>query len=118
MSGKTYLVPDEKRLISRFWQSASGFWHGPSAWRAWFLIVLLTGTVLLQLLTQYGLNFWNRDFFNAIERREAPLSLHGHAAPNRYDGECKTGGGKRARTRSNRSSSVCWGTASRRKTDW
>lgn len=71
MSGKTYLVPDEKRLISRFWQSASGFWHGPSAWRAWFLIVLLTGTVLLQLLTQYGLNFWNRDFFNAIERREA-----------------------------------------------
>jgi len=71
MSCKTYFVPDEKRLISRFWQSASGFWRGPSAWRAWFLIVLLTGTVLLQLLTQYGLNFWNRDFFNAIERRDA-----------------------------------------------
>ena len=52
MSRKTYLVPDEKRLISRFWQSASGFWHGRyCAWRAWFLIVLLTGTVLLQLLT-------------------------------------------------------------------
>ncbi len=67
-----YLLPDEKRLISRFWQSASGFWRGPPAWRAWFLIALLIATTLLQLLTQYGLNFWNRDFFNAIERRDGP----------------------------------------------
>ena len=27
--------------------------------------------MLLQLLTQYGLNFWNRDFFNAIGRKDA-----------------------------------------------
>jgi ABC-type uncharacterized transport system fused permease/ATPase subunit len=26
--------------------------------------------VLLQLLVQYRLNFWNRDFFNAIERKD------------------------------------------------
>lgn len=67
----TYRAPDEKRLIARFWQSASGFWHGPSAWRAWLLIALMIATVLLQLWTQYGLNVWNRDFFNAIERRDA-----------------------------------------------
>jgi putative ATP-binding cassette transporter len=30
----------------------------------------LIATVLLQLLTQYCLNFWNRDFFNAIERKD------------------------------------------------
>ena len=30
----------------------------------------LIATVLLQLLTQYALNFWNRDFFNAIERKD------------------------------------------------
>jgi vitamin B12/bleomycin/antimicrobial peptide transport system ATP-binding/permease protein len=35
------------------------------------LITLLIATVLLQLLTQYGLNFWNRDFFNAISRKDA-----------------------------------------------
>jgi vitamin B12/bleomycin/antimicrobial peptide transport system ATP-binding/permease protein len=52
-------------------QSASGFWRGLSAWRAWTLVTLLIATVLLQLLTQYGLNFWNRDFFNAIGRRDA-----------------------------------------------
>ena len=66
MLKQTYLAPDEKRLLSRFWQSASGFWRGRSAWRAWLLVVALIATVLLQLLTQYRLNFWNRDFFNAI----------------------------------------------------
>jgi putative ATP-binding cassette transporter len=71
MLRKTYIAPDEMRLLSRFWQSASGFWRGLSAWRAWVLVTLLIATVLLQLLTQYGLNFWNRDFFNAIGRRDA-----------------------------------------------
>jgi putative ATP-binding cassette transporter len=71
MPKRTYIAPDERRLLSRFWQSASGFWRGPSAWRAWILVTLLIATVLLQLLTQYGLNFWNRDFFNAIGRRDA-----------------------------------------------
>ena len=69
MLRKTYLAPDERRLITRFWQSASGFWRGPQAWRAWLLIALLIATVLLQLLVQYRLNFWNRDFFNAIEQK-------------------------------------------------
>jgi putative ATP-binding cassette transporter len=63
---QAYLVPDEKRLLARFWRSASGFWRGRSAWRAWLLVIALIATVLLQLLTQYRLNFWNRDFFNAI----------------------------------------------------
>jgi putative ATP-binding cassette transporter len=70
MSPETYLAPDEKRLISRFWQSAAGFWRGPPAWRVWLLVALLIATVLLQLLIQYALNFWNRDFFNAIERKD------------------------------------------------
>jgi putative ATP-binding cassette transporter len=61
-----YLAPDEKRLLARFGRSASGFWRGRSAWRAWLLLAALIATVLLQLLTQYRLNFWNRDFFNAI----------------------------------------------------
>ena len=67
---QTYLAPNEQRLLSRFWQSASGFWRGPSAWRAWLLIALLIAVVLLQLLTQYWLNFWNRDFFDALERKD------------------------------------------------
>ncbi len=68
---KTYLAPDERHLLARFWQSASGFWRGPAAWQGRLLVGLLVATILLQLLTQYRLNFWNRDFFDAIERKDA-----------------------------------------------
>jgi putative ATP-binding cassette transporter len=71
MLDQTYISPDEGQLLSRFWQSASGFWRGRSALRAWLLVVLLVATVLLQLWTLYRLNFWNRDFFNAIGRNDA-----------------------------------------------
>ena len=76
MSPKIYVAPDEKRLIGRFWQSASGFWRGPNAWRAWLLAAVLISTVLLQLLVQFWLNFWNRDFFNAIERKDSAELWH------------------------------------------
>jgi putative ATP-binding cassette transporter len=67
---QTHFTPDQKRLLARFWQSASGFWRGRGAWRAWLLVAVLIATVVLQLLTQYALNYWNRDFFNAIELRD------------------------------------------------
>lgn len=65
-----HLASKEKQLIPRFWQSASGFWKGTSTWRAWLLVGLLVSTVLIQLLVQYSLNYWNRDFFNAIDRKD------------------------------------------------
>jgi putative ATP-binding cassette transporter len=46
-----------------------GTYIAPSGW-AWFLTALLTATVILQLFTQYAINFWNRDFFNAVERKD------------------------------------------------
>ncbi|MFG1205832.1 SbmA/BacA-like family transporter [Xanthobacter flavus] len=70
MSHDPYLPPDQRRLLSRFWESAAGFWRGGSAWRAWFLVALMVATVFLQLWTQYRLNFWNRDFFDAVGRRD------------------------------------------------
>lgn len=71
MLQRPHFAPNEKLLLSRFWQSASGYWRGPGAWRAWLLVAVLIATVLLQLLTQYALNYWNRDFFNAVGRRDA-----------------------------------------------
>jgi ABC-type uncharacterized transport system fused permease/ATPase subunit len=60
----------QQRLLGRFWKSASGFWKGPAAWRAWLLCALLLAIGIAQLLTQYWLNYWNRDFFNALELRD------------------------------------------------
>jgi ABC-type uncharacterized transport system fused permease/ATPase subunit len=57
-------------LLARFWASASGFWRGPSAWRVWLLCLFAVAIVIAQLVTQYRLNYWNRDFFNALEQRD------------------------------------------------
>jgi vitamin B12/bleomycin/antimicrobial peptide transport system ATP-binding/permease protein len=57
------------REWSRFRESASGFWRGFSAWRIWLLCTLLVAIVVLQLYVQFLLNYWNRDFFNALEGR-------------------------------------------------
>lgn len=70
MALDSYPAPDQRLLISRFFQDALGFWRGRSAWRAWSLVLLMISVVLLQLFVQYRLNYWNRYFFDAIERRD------------------------------------------------
>jgi vitamin B12/bleomycin/antimicrobial peptide transport system ATP-binding/permease protein len=70
MLQETYRAPDQKYLIFRFWQSASGFWRNSAAWGSWSLVALLIIIVVLQLAVQYWLNFWNRDFFNALEQKD------------------------------------------------
>ncbi len=62
---------DQRRLWQRFWRSASGFWRGAAGWRAWALTGALVTIVVCQLYVQYRLNFWNRSFFDALERRDA-----------------------------------------------
>lgn len=75
------IEPDQNgssRAKSRFWQSASGFWRGASAWRVWLLCGLLVMVVVLQLYVQFRFNYWNRDFFDALESRD-PARLRGQA---------------------------------------
>jgi len=57
--------------LSRFWSSASGFWAGKSSMWGWSLTVGLLAMAVAQLAVQYRLNYWNRDFFNALERRDS-----------------------------------------------
>ena len=65
-----------RRHLARFWASAAGFWSGPGAWRAWALCLSLLAIAVAQLTTQYGLNYWNRDFFNALEQRNWAAFQH------------------------------------------
>jgi putative ATP-binding cassette transporter len=59
--------------LMRFWQSAHGFWSGAPRTLSWALGAVLVVTVALQLFIQYKLNYWSRDFFNALEKRDAEL---------------------------------------------
>lgn len=64
--------PDEsRRQWSRFWRSARGFWSGRAGWGIWSLSAALIVIVAFQLFVQYQFNYWNRDFFNALERHDA-----------------------------------------------
>lgn len=58
----------DSRSLRRFFRAARGFW-GMSPTVAWGLIASLMVCVVLQLVVQYWLNLWNRDFFNALEQR-------------------------------------------------
>ena len=55
---------------SRFWASASGFWRGKSALLGWSLTITLVVMGIAQLAVQYRLNYWNRDFFDALQFRD------------------------------------------------
>ncbi|HVJ44183.1 MAG TPA: SbmA/BacA-like family transporter [Dongiaceae bacterium] len=59
--------------MRRFWKTASGFWRGS---RAWALLTMLVTGVVLQVLVQYRLNIWNRDFFNALGARDSSQIWH------------------------------------------
>ncbi|MGE5156893.1 MAG: SbmA/BacA-like family transporter [Gemmatimonas sp.] len=62
----------------RFWESASGFWLTRRAWPFWLLCGALVGVVVLQLYVQFRFNYWNRDFFDALESR-SPARLKNQA---------------------------------------
>lgn len=64
------LAAHRKQLLVRFWLSASQFWRQEKA-RAIGLTVFLVGLLLLQLLVQLLLNLWNRNFFDALGRKDA-----------------------------------------------
>lgn len=62
------------RSMRRFWRMSRGFLSRKSTFHPWALIALLMAGVALQLALQYRLNLWNRDFFNALERRDASVA--------------------------------------------
>jgi ABC-type uncharacterized transport system fused permease/ATPase subunit len=57
--------------FARFWECASGFWKHKSAAVSWPLTIGMAALALSQIAIQYRLNYWNRDFFNALGQRDA-----------------------------------------------
>jgi putative ATP-binding cassette transporter len=63
---------ERRYLFRRFWFSALGFW---SSRRAWVLTIGLGGIIVLNLGVQYGLNVWNRKFFDALQNRDTATAF-------------------------------------------
>jgi putative ATP-binding cassette transporter len=64
------VAPDALR---RFWHTGRGYWFSLNGGGLIGLLVVIVG---LQLLLQYRLNLWNRDFFNALGARAAGEIWH------------------------------------------
>lgn len=64
---------ERRRLFARFWRTASGFWTGQRKREAWFLTLTLLAVILGQLFIQYRLNVWNREVFDALEKRDIKM---------------------------------------------
>ncbi len=68
-------LPDDRRprrrgTVRAYWKLAGGFWRGPTAAQAWSLTTLSFVLVVGNIAVQYGINRWNRAFFNALQRHE------------------------------------------------
>ena len=63
-------------LLRRFWRTATGFWISKGKDRlAWFLSFSLLALILLNLGAQYGINRWNREIFDALEKHDSKAVL-------------------------------------------
>lgn len=63
-------IPVRRQLVRRFWASARGYWFGDTRRKAWLLTFGLIALIFIQLAFQYRLNIWNRDIFDALEKKD------------------------------------------------
>jgi putative ATP-binding cassette transporter len=67
-------APSERR---HFLNIAQGYWREEKARQAWLLTGAVAVLVLLTLGVQLGINYWNRYFYDALDRRDGAALVHG-----------------------------------------
>ena len=71
----TVPLQDDKRprprgSVRAYWRLAGDYWKGPTAFQAWGLTFISLLLVVGNIVVQYGINLWNRAFFNALQRHD------------------------------------------------
>jgi putative ATP-binding cassette transporter len=66
-------TPSERHY---FLNIALGYWRRENARQAWLLTGAVALLVLLSLGVQLGINYWNRLFYDALDRRDGAALLH------------------------------------------
>ena len=62
-------------LLKRFWISARGFWGKRGDRIVWIASIGLFLLIVFSVIVQYGINVWNREIFDAIEKRDSATVL-------------------------------------------
>ena len=67
--------PKQSHLLRRFWKNAAGFWGKRGTRLSWVLSGILLLSILLNLVTSYGMNVWTRGIFDALQERNSHTIL-------------------------------------------
>jgi putative ATP-binding cassette transporter len=62
--------------LKRFWVTAREYWKPGRSRMAWPLTLGMSAIVLASLAITYGLNLWNRHFFDALQAKDTAVALH------------------------------------------
>jgi putative ATP-binding cassette transporter len=66
--------PRAKNSVRSYWRLAGKYWKGPTALQAWSLTLISLVLVVGNIAVQYGINRWNRSFFNALQQHDASFA--------------------------------------------
>src|SRR3954454_15670215 len=66
--------PSPKGSVRAYWRLAGDYWRGPTAFQAWGLTVISFVLVVGNIVVQYGINVWNRSFFNALQNHDTSFA--------------------------------------------
>jgi vitamin B12/bleomycin/antimicrobial peptide transport system ATP-binding/permease protein len=75
MSAEEIEQARKRYLLKRFWISARGFWGKGGDRIAWIATIGLFLLIVVNVAVQYGINVWNREIFDAIEKRDSATVL-------------------------------------------
>jgi len=75
--GATKPVVRPSAIARAYFRLSRGFWSGASQRTAWLLTCGVLLFVVANLLASLGVNWWNRFFFNALERKDVASVLSG-----------------------------------------
>jgi putative ATP-binding cassette transporter len=68
-------VSARKALVHRFWKTARGFWTAKARRVAWLMTTVIIVLICAQTYIQYRINVWNREIFDAIEKKDGGAVL-------------------------------------------
>lgn len=63
-------LPQNRFHYGRFFALVAGFWKGNDRHKAWLLTLAIVVSVLCNIGLQYGLNLWNKLFFDAVGTKD------------------------------------------------
>jgi putative ATP-binding cassette transporter len=77
-AGNLFIQKTDRSIarVKRFWRTAREYWKPGQSRVAWPLTVSMGAVVLASLAITYGLNLWNRHFFDALQAKDTRVALH------------------------------------------